>query len=227
MAKSAMRYSTAVEYISAELRQEILRGQLPPGERLILDVLAERFRTSPIPVREALRVLEAEGLIVMQAHRSALVAEISEVELEDLYRVRMLIDVEAVRWSHGKVTEENAKTIRAMIDRMEVLLSSHRDFAAFNLHRDIHFRIYQPCESPFLMGILQRLHAQSERFRHLAKPVRGSPKEVSNEHRKLLTAMRTGTAQEAGNLMKDHLQRTLDSIKAARSQTRVRNSRGG
>jgi DNA-binding GntR family transcriptional regulator len=225
MAKSTMRYSTAVEYISAELRQEILRGHLPPGERLILDVLAERFRTSPIPVREALRVLEAEGLIVMQAHRSAVVAEISEAELEDLYRVRMLIDVEAVRWSHGKLTEENAKTIHGMIDRMEMLLSSHRDFAAFNLHRDIHFRIYEPSGSPFLMEILRRLHAKSERFRHLAKPVRGSPKEVANEHRKLLTAMETGTAQEAANLMKDHLQRTLDSIKAGRSQARVRNNR--
>lgn len=216
MARPAPRYTTAVEYISSELRQEILRGTLEPGDRLILDQQAERFGTSPIPVREALRILEAEGLVVMQAHRSATVAGLSAIELEDLYRVRQLVDVEAVRWAHGKLTDQDFDAVHTMIDKMQVLLAARDDFEAFDLHRQIHFRIYAGGSSPILMTLLQRLHEQSERFRHVAKSVRGSPKAVAGEHRTLLEAMRTGTADDAAALMTAHLLRTLNAIKRAR-----------
>ncbi len=218
MARPAPRYATAVEYISAELRHEILRGALEPGDRLILDQQAERFGTSPIPVREALRILEAEGLVVMQAHRSATVAELSGVELEDLYRVRQLVDVEAVRWGHGHLTDQDFQAVEAMIDKMQMLLSSHDDFEAFDLHRQIHFRIYAAAGSPILLTVLQRLHEQSERFRHVAKAVRGSPKAVAGEHRTLLEAMRTGTAEDAAAVMSAHLLRTLNAIKRERAR---------
>jgi DNA-binding GntR family transcriptional regulator len=131
------------------------------------------------------------------------------------------VDVEAVRWAHGNLTVSDFETVRVMIDKMEVLLAARDDFEAFDLHREIHFRIYAAAGSPVLMAVLLRLHEQSERFRHVAKSVRGTAKSVGDEHRMLLKALRTGTADDAAEIMSAHLLRTLDAIKSARARGRL------
>src|SRR4051812_40051239 len=113
------RHTTAGEFIVDSLREAILTGRLEAGAPLPLDRLAEQFGTSVIPIREALRRLEAERLVVLRPHRTAQVAELSSAELKDLYRVRLLLDPEAVRLAHGRLTAEELAHMRALADRME------------------------------------------------------------------------------------------------------------
>lgn len=102
------RYRTALEYVVEALRADILTDKLEPGQKLPLDSLAERFGTSVIPIREALRVLEAERLVERRPHRTAIVATLSLETIQDLYRVRLILDVEAVRMAHGKLSPSEA-----------------------------------------------------------------------------------------------------------------------
>src|SRR3954469_9607106 len=113
------RHSTAGEFIVESLRTAILTGQLEAGAPLPLDRLAEQFGTSVIPIREPLRRLEAEGLVVLRPHRTAQVAELSLDELNDLYRVRLLLDVEATKMAHGQLTAEELERMRGLVDAME------------------------------------------------------------------------------------------------------------
>ncbi len=210
------RHSTAAEFIVENLRTDILTGRLSAGEPLLLDQLAERFGTSVIPVREALRALEAERLVVLRPHRTAQVAELSVVELKDLYRVRLLLDVEAVRWAHGKLSTDELAELRRMVDSMERAAKRADFITAFAIHTEIHLRIYEAAGSKVLLGILENLWDETERYRHAVKLVRSDIESWANEHRTLIDLLESGTADAAAREMKAQITRTLTALLAAR-----------
>ena len=210
------RHATAGEYIVENLRNDILTGRLAAGEPLLLDQLAARFGTSVIPIREALRVLEAERLVVLRPHRTAQVAELSLAELKDLYRVRLLLDVEAVRLAHGNFTAAELEELRDLVDSMERYALLGDDLTAFAIHTDIHFRIYEAAGSPVLLEILERLWDETERYRHAVKHYRSDPASWGDEHRRLVDLLAQGGAEDAAAEMRAHLTRTLDALTKAR-----------
>jgi DNA-binding GntR family transcriptional regulator len=218
LASAPGRHRTASEFIAAELRHEILTGAvLKANDPLPLDELAQRFGTSVIPIREALRVLESERLVVLTPHRTARVATLSLVELKDLYRIRLLLDVEAVRMAHGNLSAEQLERIRADIDAMEAHASQGDYLAAFSIHADVHFAIYRAAGSPTLVSILERLWDETERYRHAVKHYRGDVQSWAEEHRFLVELLERGTAQAAADEMRAQLTRTLAALVRARS----------
>jgi DNA-binding GntR family transcriptional regulator len=217
MRKPPARHSTAGEFIVENLRSDILTGRLGAGEPLLLDELAERFGTSVIPIREALRVLEAERLVVLRPHRTAQVAEMSLDELRDLYRVRLLIDVEAVRWAHGNLAASDLDAMRRMVDSMERAATRGDYMAAFAAHARFHFLLYDGAASPVLLGILESLWDETERYRHAVKLVRSDPKSWADEHRRLIDLLEDGSPEAAAREMKNQLTKTLETLVAART----------
>jgi DNA-binding GntR family transcriptional regulator len=213
------RHATAGEFIVGLLRHDILTGRLAAGEALPLDELARRFGTSVIPIREALRVLEAERLVVLKPHRTARVAELSVAELKDLYGVRLILETEAVRLAHPNLDGEAYTEMRRMIDEMEAHALSGAEFAAFAVHHRIHFAVYDASGSPILVSILSRLWDETERYRHAVKHFRSDTRSWSSEHRRLVDLLETGTPDAAAEEMRSHLTRTLEALLRARSST--------
>jgi DNA-binding GntR family transcriptional regulator len=210
------RHSTVTEFIVENLRSDILTGRLGAAAPLLLDQLAERFGTSVIPVREALRALEAERLVVLRPHRTAQVADLSVVELKDLYRVRLLLDVEAVRWAHGNISAADIAELRHMIDAMERSAKRGDFLNAFSIHTQIHLRIYEAAGSRVLLAILGNLWDETERYRHAVKLVRSDIPSWADEHRRLIDLLETGSADAAAKEMKSQIERTLEALLAAR-----------
>jgi DNA-binding GntR family transcriptional regulator len=213
------RYATAGDYIIETLRHDILTGKLKPGEKLLLDALAQRFGTSVIPIREALRVLEAERLIDLRPHKTATVAVLSQEAVEDLYRVRLILDVEAVRMAHGKLRPDKLAEIRTLIDRMERAAERRDSLRAFALHNQIHFTIYEASGSPALVKILAGLWDDTERYRHAVKYFRSDVHTWADEHRLLVDLLEEGTVEEAAKAIHGHLSKTLAALTAARGAT--------
>jgi DNA-binding GntR family transcriptional regulator len=210
------RPATAGEYIVELLRNDILTGRLAAGEGLPLEQLARRFGTSVIPIREALRVLESERLVVLRPHRTARVAELSVAELKDLYRVRLILETEAVRLAHPNLEPEAYTEMRRMIDEMEKYALAGDDFAAFAVHSRIHFAVYEASGSPTLVSILSRLWDETERYRHAVKHYRSDTRSWSREHRRLVDLLETGTPDVAAEELRSHLTRTLEALLRAR-----------
>ena len=214
---AATRHSTAYEYIIENLRNDILTGRLGAGAKLPLDTLAERFGTSVIPIREALKVLAAERLVVLRPHHTAVVAELTLEELKDLYSVRLLLDVEAVRRATGHLAKAELDEIRSLIASMEHFAVSGDDLRAFEVHAEIHFRIYRAARSPAMLSILERLWDETERYRHAVKHYRSDARSWAEEHRRLADLLEFGTADEAAGEMTAHLTRTLNALLEARA----------
>lgn len=210
------RPATAGELITEKLRHEILTGKLEPGEKLLLDVLANRFGTSVIPIRESLRVLEAERLVELRAHRTATVAALSLEAVQDLYRVRLILETEAVRMAHGNLPPAKLAEIRTLIDRMERAADRRDSLRSFTLHNQIHFAIYEASGSPALVKILAGLWDETERYRHAVKHFRSDTHSWAEEHRHLADLLERGTAEEAAAEIKAHLTKTVQALTVAR-----------
>ncbi|MGD9100781.1 MAG: GntR family transcriptional regulator, partial [Anaerolineae bacterium] len=107
------------EALVETLRDEIIRGDFVPGQYLRLEEIATRFDVSTMPVREALRDLEAEGLVTIFPHRGATVTQLSADELQDIYDIRVALEEMATRLAVPLVTEATLTELTTLVERME------------------------------------------------------------------------------------------------------------
>src|SRR5918996_6401711 len=116
--RDLLRRSTTAETVAQMLRNEIQRGQLPPGTRLRQNEVAQRFGVSTTPVREALALLQAEGLVRIDPHRGALVFHPTVADLRESYEIRGALESLAVTKAIPRLTEDLVKDLQKLIDRM-------------------------------------------------------------------------------------------------------------
>jgi DNA-binding GntR family transcriptional regulator len=204
---------TLVEYASQQLREQILSGELGPGDRIRLDVISQDFGISAIPLREALRTLAAEGLVTPLAHRGYSVASVTIADLEETYRIRLVLEPLAVRLAVPRLAKGDIKALGESLDRLgqafkEGHWPDHRTH-----HRAFHFGIYERCNSDWLIRFTDMLWANSERYQRMTTRIEGQLTQRAKEHRGILSACRSGDAERAGELMHDHLANSLASLK--------------
>lgn len=192
-------------YAHARLRQEIIDGSIRPGEPLRQADLARRFGISPTPVREALRLLEAEGMISYSSHRGATVAELSEDRIRDLYLLRSSTESLATRLAVERMQPDAFEEIEDVHARLSKAVpeSSTRgeQLAAWN--REWHHRIYT-AGSPFIgaqiMTLWRMFPARTTTWQDPAVVDR-----FMEQHGRIMDAMVAGDAERAGELMHDHI----------------------
>src|SRR5260370_29376061 len=147
------KYVSKSDMVSDVLRDIITDGQLSPGTPLRQRDLAEQFDVSNTPVREALRRLESEGLVVTDVHRGATVARTELEELEENYRILAALEALAGSLAVDKVTDDDIADIEAL-DR-EVAACPPDDGRLAELNRQVHFRIYRCARSPMLLRLMR------------------------------------------------------------------------
>jgi DNA-binding GntR family transcriptional regulator len=153
--------TTKREHIVETLRRQILSGDLPRGARMRQDELARQFAASITPVREALRLLEAEGLLVSEPHRGARVAGIGLEQMKATYVVRRLVESYAMQRATTRLSLRDLSQARAMIENMQVV-SDRGDVEAFRSeNRAFHFFFYERCGMP---SLTERMFAMWQAF---------------------------------------------------------------
>lgn len=170
---------------------------------------------SSIPVREALRSLAAEGLVLSLPHRGYRVSEATLADLEDTYRVRLQLEPMAVRIATPTLTEIHFERMEAAIQQLLDGLRMDNWLATHRANCDFHFTIYEAAGSPWLLRLVSLLWDNSARYRSLAAPHRGSPEQRAREHSAILNACRTRDAETAVQLMHEHLNRTYTMARQA------------
>ena len=138
------------EVVFLTLRKKILKGELQPGERLMEISLANSLGVSRTPIREAIRMLEHEGLVVMRARRGAQVAKITTQELNDVLEVRKSLEVLAIRKACERMTEEDLETLKNAETRFEELAGTDKTDLTELTEADVSFHdvIYEPDPDP-------------------------------------------------------------------------------
>ena len=212
---AAVGRNTLVDVAAEALRTELQSGSLESGSRIHLGETAARLGMSTIPVREALRTLATEGLVVSLPHRGYRVPEASVADLEDTYRLRLIVDPLAVDLAVPNLTEEHLARADGALDRLTAALKV-KDWSAIRAgNREFHFTIYEAAESPRLVKVITLLWDASERYQRLTSPHRGTTAQRKAEHVAILEACRSGDAKRAASLTYEHLHRTYTMAKKA------------
>jgi len=213
--KDEMPAQSLVEKALNSTRQRILTGEYPPGSRLRLNKLAEETGISLIPIREALRILEAERLIRNVPNKGATVTELSMHDMNDLYRARMLIEGEAVASSEPP-TAEVCQHLESLLVELEAAEEEGGDIATMmRLHRDFHFALYERAESSWLPFVIDILWKHAERYQWLSLQCR--PDIANDEHRAIQQALERGQMGLAAEALRTHLDTTRGLLEAAYS----------
>lgn len=193
--------------IASALREAILAGDFPPGTWLRQDDIAARFGTSRLPVREALRILEAEGLTALSPNRGAQIPPLELHEVNTYYRMRERLEPLTLIESLPNLLEEQIE----LLGRLQAEIEGNRDAARFlALDRQFHLLSYSGTASDQLMSATVRLWNSTQHYRRALMPVEGPAQAsiVNAEHRLLLDAIRRRDAEDAERYLTGHIRRT-------------------
>ncbi len=155
--------ASAVDLVTAEIRRAVLTGSLPAGANFSIRDLAAQLGVSHIPIREALRRLESQGLIVLRQARSASVAPLSSADLEAIYRLRYVVELPLAGASAGRRSPEQ-------IARLDALLEATRDHdpeVSWQAHYDFHEALVHPAANEWDGRVMHTLWMAAERYTHL------------------------------------------------------------
>ncbi len=187
------------------LRQAILRGELKPGERLMEIQLANMLGVSRTPVREAIRKLELEGLVLMVPRKGAEVAEITEKDLRDVLEVREALEVLAVQLACKKITAEQITLLKEKERAYEEAIQGGDITQIAETDVQFHDVIYEATNNDKLVVLLNNMREQMYRYRieYLKNPaVRQS---IAQEHTALVETMRSGNSEDAEKIIVGHI----------------------
>ena len=193
------RYVSKSDMVTDVLRELITDRQLSPGTPLRQRDLAEQFDVSYTPVREALRRLESEGLVVTDVHRGATVARTESEELEENYRILAALEALAGSLAVAKMTDGDLAEIEALY--REVAAGRPDDERLAELNRQFHFRVYECARSPMLL-LLMRLLWRS----FPDGPQAGRPHQESvRQHAELVRALKERDEERVAAIIRDHV----------------------
>ena len=187
------------------LRQAILRGELKPGERLMEIQLANKLGVSRTPIREAIRKLELEGLVLMIPRKGAEVAEITEKNMRDVLEVRKALEELAVQLACEKITAEEIEEMKKAAEEFRMILKN-KDITEI-AEADVRFHdiIYMATDNQKLILLLNNLREQMYRFRLEYIKDEDKRQILQLEHEKILAALRLRHMAEAKAVARGHI----------------------
>jgi DNA-binding GntR family transcriptional regulator len=193
--------------IADELRGAILSGELAPGVRIRQEDLAEKFGASRIPVREALRMLVTDGLVIMVSNSGAWVSSLTQKECSEHYQIRERLEPLLLRYSMENLSSDDIAEAAALVEAMK----NASDLEAFmTLDRQFHWLTYSRAETNSLSDIIERLWNTTQPYRRVfTHMVRSGGIEVTHlEHELLLAAIQRHDADDAERILRGHIRRT-------------------
>ncbi|MCR9072096.1 MAG: GntR family transcriptional regulator [Alphaproteobacteria bacterium] len=201
-AGSGERPRTASEFVQRVLRAAILDGRIPPGTPLRQEALAEAFDMSRMPVREALRQLEAQALLEFTPHKGAVVAEISIQDQADTYLIRRALEPVAFARSIPHLTREDLDRAEDLVDDMDREPDHGR---LGELNRRFHMSLYARAGSPKLLRLIERQLVEHDRYLrfHLARL--GRDRMSQEDHRAMIAAAADGDISAATCVLHRHI----------------------
>ncbi|MCR4732396.1 MAG: GntR family transcriptional regulator [Lachnospiraceae bacterium] len=195
------------------LRDAILKGDLAPGERLMEIHLANKLGVSRTPIREAIRMLEKEGLAVTIPRKGAQVARMTEKDLEDVLEIRDALDELAVSDACNRMTEENYADLKRAMETFSEAAKTKDVRAIVEADEEFHNVIYRAANNPKLENIIRNLKEQMYRYRY--EYVKGDADflQLVNEHEQIVEGLREKDSVGVKAIMHTHLRNQVESVR--------------
>jgi len=199
--------------VLVELRRFIATGILHPGQKIVQDALAAELGVSRVPLREALKILEGEGQVTYAARRGYFVTELSLSDLIEVYRIREILEAEAVTIAVPQMTahdidqlEEAERDVRAAAEMADVI-------AMTAANRRLHFTLIDGCALPRLVWLIRLLWDATEVYRSVYYSGEHSRDLVNAEHLLLIAAVKAGDASTAVLVLTEHREHAVAALR--------------
>lgn len=203
---------TAHQVALDHVRTHLSNGTLKPDDRIRQEQLADELGTSVIPIREALKTLQAEGLIRYVPHRGFHVARLSVDELSETYLIRRLLEDEIVRIAAPRLRDEHFATLSASIDEMESAAADGNIGAMIAANRRFHFTIFEAADRPRMVDFIRILWQTTDSYRSMYYAESGARRRVNDEHRSIVEALRAHDVERAVRELDQHRQHAVADL---------------
>jgi DNA-binding GntR family transcriptional regulator len=202
IAESGGRHRTATAFVEATLREAILSGRLTGGTPLRQEDLATAFGVSRMPIREALRQLEARALLDFVPHKGAVVTEISAADAADTYAIRLALEPAALTLSIPHLTDSAFGRADDLIREMDEEEDPGR---MGELNRRFHMTLYEAAPHPKLLALAESQLASFDRYLRFQLAAEGHEVLSQGEHRGMLEAARARDGARAAQILREHI----------------------
>jgi len=218
---SAIPRQSLTSAVAERLRDQIIRGEIPEGAQLRQDAIATQYQVSRIPVREALRQLDAEGLIAIVPNRGAIVPALSPDDIEELFSIRALLEPEVLKLSVPRLTEDDFSEAAAVLRKyVSELRRDDRVSAWGRLNWQFHSILYSRANQPRFMAVIRNVNNNGERYTRLQLYLTHGMKRANEEHHQILEFCRQREVTQACKLLRQHIRNAGESLKQALEQKR-------
>lgn len=208
------RPPTTQEFVLEQLRTAIVAGELAPGQAVRQDAIAQQLGVSRVPLREALKTLEAEGQVVYQPHRGYSVAELALADLLEVYRMRELLEAEAVSVAAGAYGEADLARIADAQSDVETAADEEDLVDMIAANRRFHFALLEPAGMPRLLRVVRTLWDATDAYRAVYYNSGDNRERVRHEHVDIVRAARNGDADELVRLLAVHREHAVRALRA-------------
>jgi DNA-binding GntR family transcriptional regulator len=212
-------FRTKADIVYEKLREQILSGELQPGDRVPINHVARALGVSDIPAREGVKRLEADGLLSFTTHKGAIVAQMGHHEVEELFAIRTELEALALRQAAARITPAELSELRSILDAMA---EAERDGNALEygrLNREFHLRAYAAQPYKKLCSMIESLWDSSDWCRRIFKAEAASLRASLGEHEAIYEALARGDGEAASVFLRAQKHRAaawlLDHIQAS------------
>jgi len=212
----ASELPSLAEIAYRQVRDAILSGAFPAGHALGQEEIALQIGTSRVPLREALKRLEAEGLVIHRPRRGYVVTSLDPEEITDIFDIRMMLEERAGFLATQRATPDDVAELRELLYAMDGISTTEPgEILRFvEANRAFHDRLYVGSGRTQLCRLMAVLRTNVERYIRIGTLVAGDQTRVKDEHFQIFDAFRRGNAQEVGRLCREHCATTRDRLLA-------------
>ncbi|NLA59062.1 MAG: GntR family transcriptional regulator [Firmicutes bacterium] len=208
-------YKPLRDIVFENLREAIITGQLRPGERLMEVQIAEELGVSRTPVREAIRKLELEGLVVMVPRKGAYVSNVSIKDISDIFQIRRALEGLAAELAADRLTEEQLEELEQLLVRTAETVEKLDILTTVDMDTGFHQVIYEASRNEKLSSMLYHLREQIQRFRTQSLSRPGRLEQALLEHRAIMDALKERDGELARRLVEEHIENAESALLAA------------
>lgn len=198
--------------IYTSMRNDIIACKKAPGERLTEDSLRKKFRTSNTPIREAMRRLEAEGLVFSVPHRGIFVSRISSRDVREIYEIREVLEGVAVRMAVQNIRDNDKVYLRRLLQDLERSAAARDQESWHNKNGDLHFYLIKLSGNKNLFHVIEGLKKRVFRYHKFSTTSQETMNQYVTQHRNVVEAVIEGDAQRAEKEMAAHLRLVKEEI---------------
>ena len=196
------------------IMKEILSGHFKPGDKVLIKNLSSKYNVSTTPIREALTKLENEGVLSKEPYKSYEIREYSNEEIKKIYEARMIMETQVVKLATNKLNNKMKKRFENILDRSHKVIQEEK-YEEFNeCNSAFHFCIFEAADNNYLLEMMQNMNKQIMILNYQAFPEYNEQKierlkKALKEHQAIYDYIKEKNAEEASNLMKEHLLKSL------------------